>query len=59
MRGGPMDGQDLIVWGVVRKDKVVAERERINTLCEWAARVGIDSFVRCVPRPYVYAACPL
>lgn len=54
-----MDGQDLIVWGVVRKDKVVAERERINTLCEWAARVGIDSFVRCVPRPYVYAACPL
>lgn len=58
MRSAPMDSQDLIAWGVVREDKVFAERKRINTLCEWAARVGIDGFVRCVPCPYVSAACP-
>lgn len=56
MRGGPMDSQDLVAWGAVREEKVFAERERIAALCEWAAPLGVDGFVRCVSR-LAYAAC--
>lgn len=48
MNGGPMDSQDLVAWGVVREEKVFAERERLAALCEWAAPLGVDGFVRCV-----------
>ena len=48
MNGGPMDSQDLVAWGVVREEKVFAERERLAALCEWAAPLGVDGFVRYV-----------
>jgi hypothetical protein len=43
---GHQDSQDLIIWGKPRPDKVFAERERINALCDWAERFGLDGAVR-------------
>lgn len=46
---GHQDAQDLVIYGKVRPDKVMAERERITELCAWAEKFDIDAIVRYVP----------
>ena len=46
MMDGPMDSQDVILWGQPRPDKYFSERERIKALCDWGRPFGLDGFVR-------------
>ncbi|KAI0246598.1 hypothetical protein BJV78DRAFT_125115 [Lactifluus subvellereus] len=46
MPGGSLDTQDIVAWGELRQDKLLLERERINTLCDWGRPFGLDGFVR-------------
>jgi len=46
MVGGPMDSQDLVIWGRVRPECVWNEREKADKLCKWGKRYGLDGFVR-------------
>ncbi|KAJ7440943.1 hypothetical protein FB451DRAFT_1355500 [Mycena latifolia] len=46
MENGPMDAQDLLLWGKVDPARRMAERERINELCAWGKDLGIDGYVR-------------
>ncbi|KAH9010308.1 hypothetical protein EDB85DRAFT_2100935 [Lactarius pseudohatsudake] len=46
MKDGPMDSQDVIVWGRPQPDKAFSERERIKALCDWGRPFGLDGFVR-------------
>ncbi|KAH9177287.1 hypothetical protein EDB89DRAFT_1533165 [Lactarius sanguifluus] len=46
MKDGPMDSQDVLLWGRPRPDKVFSERERIKALCDWGRPFGLDGFVR-------------
>jgi hypothetical protein len=46
MKDGPMDSQDVIVWGRPQSDKFFSERERIKALCDWGRPFGLDGFVR-------------
>lgn len=46
MPNGTMDSQDLVVWGNVDEYRIYKERERINALCEWGKKYGLDGFVR-------------
>ena len=46
MDDGPMESQDIVAWGKPRPDKFSAERERIDTLCEWGNSYGLDGFIR-------------
>ena len=46
MDDGPMESQDIVAWGKPWPDKFLAERERINALCEWGKPYGLDGFVR-------------
>ncbi|KAH9056824.1 hypothetical protein EDB87DRAFT_1812587 [Lactarius vividus] len=48
MKDGPMDSQDVILWGRPQPDKVFSERERIEALCDWGRPFGLDGFVRMV-----------
>jgi len=48
MKGGSLDSQDLLLWGEVKEEWIFRERERINGLCEWGKKYGLDGFVRCV-----------
>jgi hypothetical protein len=43
---GHQDSQDLVIYGKVRPDKVMAEWERIVRFCEWGAKFNIDAIVR-------------
>ncbi|KAJ7573487.1 hypothetical protein C8J56DRAFT_1008252 [Mycena floridula] len=45
MLDGSLDSQDLIIWGRTMPEKWMEERERINRLCSWGKRFGIDGFV--------------
>ncbi|KAI9435512.1 hypothetical protein H4582DRAFT_2079616 [Lactarius indigo] len=45
MKDGPMDAQDVILWGRPRPDKH-SEQERIKSLCDWGRAFGLDGFVR-------------
>jgi hypothetical protein len=38
---GHLDSQDLVIWGKIRPDKVFAEPERINKLCNWGGTVRV------------------
>ena len=51
---GHQDSQDIVIWGRVRRDKLMAERERIKKLCDWGKRYNIDAIVR-----YVFILIPL
>jgi hypothetical protein len=51
---GHLDSQDIVIWGTVRRDKLMAEWERIKKLCDWGAQYNIDAFVR-----YVFILIPL
>ncbi|KIJ89708.1 hypothetical protein K443DRAFT_51554, partial [Laccaria amethystina LaAM-08-1] len=46
MQGGPMDSQDITVWGQVKPEWTWNERKRINDLCEWGRKFGLDGFMR-------------
>ncbi|KAG6833117.1 hypothetical protein H0H87_011225 [Tephrocybe sp. NHM501043] len=46
MQGGPMDSQDIILWGAVKPEWTWEERKRIDELCTWGKRYGLDGFVR-------------
>ena len=46
MMGGPMESQDLVIWGRVRPEYTTEERKRIDDLCEWGKRYGLDGFLR-------------
>jgi hypothetical protein len=48
MENGPMDAQDLLLWGRVDPARRMAERERINELCAWGKDLGIDGYARFV-----------
>ena len=44
--GGSMDSQDILLWGEVKPEWMYEDRKRIDSLCEWGNRYGIDGFVR-------------
>ncbi|KAH9481865.1 hypothetical protein JR316_0006395 [Psilocybe cubensis] len=46
MLGGPMDTQDLTLWGKVRPEWTFREKERIVELCKWGQPYGLDGFLR-------------
>jgi hypothetical protein len=46
MMDGPLDSQDVILWGRPQPDKCHLERERIKALCDWGRPLGLDGFVR-------------
>ena len=46
MDDGPIESQDIVAWGKPRPDKLFAERERIDALCEWGNSYGLDGFIR-------------
>ncbi|KAF9073661.1 hypothetical protein BDP27DRAFT_288822 [Rhodocollybia butyracea] len=43
---GPLDSQDIVAWGEVMPNLAFAEAERIEKLCEWGRRMGLDGFIR-------------
>ena len=55
IKDGPLDSQDVILWGRPRPDKYRSERERIKGLCDWGKPLGLDGFVRMVFHLYVHA----
>ena len=55
MMGGPLDSQDIILWGRPRPDKHRSERARIEGLCDWGKPLGLDGFVRMNFHLYVHA----
>jgi hypothetical protein len=50
---GPMDVQDIVIWGRPRPDNVFHAQERITAMCKWGARLGLDGFVRMEMHLYV------
>ncbi|KAJ6594744.1 hypothetical protein B0H19DRAFT_1284387 [Mycena capillaripes] len=46
MDNGPLDLQDLLVWGKVDPTRRDDERARIQGLCAWGKEFGIDGYVR-------------
>ncbi|KAH8977501.1 hypothetical protein EDB92DRAFT_2075767 [Lactarius akahatsu] len=46
MKDGPMDSQDVLLWGRPQPDKASSERERIKALCDWGRPFGLDGFIR-------------
>ena len=43
-----MDSQDVLLWGEVKPEWTYDEWNRIDSLCRWGKKYGIDGFVRCV-----------
>ncbi|KAG8814283.1 hypothetical protein FRC18_002031 [Serendipita sp. 400] len=46
---GHLDTQDMLVWGKIRPEKCLNDEERLDFLCEWGAKYGLDAFVRMEP----------
>ncbi|KAJ7485239.1 hypothetical protein B0H11DRAFT_2173093 [Mycena galericulata] len=48
MPDGPMDTQDLLIWGAVLPERgtIEWEYERLHRLCEFGHTLGIDAFLR-------------
>ena len=46
LSSGAMDTQDLLANGVIWNDTIKNEWQRLEELCEWGKRVGIDGYVR-------------
>ncbi|KAG6853729.1 hypothetical protein C0991_001967 [Blastosporella zonata] len=46
MQGGPMDSQDIVLWGEVKHEWTYQERKRIDELCAWGKQYGLDGFAR-------------
>ncbi|KAF7313115.1 hypothetical protein MKEN_00997400 [Mycena kentingensis (nom. inval.)] len=50
MKDGTLDTQDLLVWGEWDEHRWLDERARIEDLCTWGRRFGVDGFLRLVVR---------
>ncbi|KAH9003832.1 hypothetical protein EDB86DRAFT_2798484 [Lactarius hatsudake] len=46
IKDGPIDSQDVLLWGRPQPDKCFSEIERIEALCDWGRPFGLDGFVR-------------
>ncbi|KIM28436.1 hypothetical protein M408DRAFT_329495 [Serendipita vermifera MAFF 305830] len=46
---GHQDSQDVLLWGRIRPDKIMAEWERIRELCKWGRQYNLDGIVRMEP----------
>ena len=46
--GGPMDSQDVLIWGEVKPEWIYEEQKRLDSLCAWGKQYEIDGFVRYV-----------
>ncbi|KIM28433.1 hypothetical protein M408DRAFT_329492 [Serendipita vermifera MAFF 305830] len=46
---GHQDSQDVVIWGRVRRDKMMAEWERIEEICKWGRQYNLDGFIRMEP----------
>ncbi|KAF9007434.1 hypothetical protein BDQ17DRAFT_1422810 [Cyathus striatus] len=46
LEGGPLDTQDILLWGKNRPDMLFSEYVRICKLCEWGRKYGIHGFLR-------------
>jgi hypothetical protein len=55
MEDGPLDSQDVIVWGRPQPDKFDSEWEHIKALCDWGRPFGLDGIVRMELNLYVHA----
>jgi hypothetical protein len=45
---GTMDTQDLLAWSEMKPEWALNEYQRIEDLCKWGERHGVDGFVRFV-----------
>ncbi|KAJ6577751.1 hypothetical protein B0H19DRAFT_1121283 [Mycena capillaripes] len=45
-KDGSLDAQDLLLWGKVDPERWLDERERINGMCAWGKKFGIDGYLR-------------
>ncbi|KAF8645849.1 hypothetical protein AX16_007507 [Volvariella volvacea WC 439] len=43
---GPVDSQDILLWGKAKPEWVFEERRRLEELCGWGKKFKIDGFVR-------------
>ncbi|KAF9003165.1 hypothetical protein BDZ89DRAFT_967608 [Hymenopellis radicata] len=43
---GPLQTQDIVAWGEIRPDMIREEYTRIDALCTWGRKFGVDGFVR-------------
>src|SRR5882762_1831490 len=57
LQDGALDVQDILIWGKPSPDKVFDEDERIQLMCEWGMRFGLDGFVRMEMHLYVSKVC--
>ena len=55
---GPLDVQDIIVWGKVTPERMMDEYGRIYDLCRWGEKYGLDGFLRCVHGRFKYSFRP-
>ncbi|KAF9007432.1 hypothetical protein BDQ17DRAFT_1324030 [Cyathus striatus] len=46
LEDGPIDTQDILLWGKSRPGMLLAEDIRICKLCEWGSKYGIHGFMR-------------
>ncbi|KAF9007435.1 hypothetical protein BDQ17DRAFT_1237861 [Cyathus striatus] len=46
LEDGPIDTQDILLWGKSRPDMLLAENIRIRKLCDWGRKYGIHGFLR-------------
>ena len=46
MTTGPLDSQDILLWGEAKPELIFAETRRIQELCEWGKEFGLDGFAR-------------
>ncbi|KAE9401486.1 hypothetical protein BT96DRAFT_918795 [Gymnopus androsaceus JB14] len=47
---GTIDSQDVITWGKVMPEKYLDEPLRIEKLCRWGERFGLDGFVSSIDK---------
>ncbi len=46
MVDGPMDTQDIVAWGKIIPEWSFNEKRRLEDLCAWGVKLGLDGFVR-------------
>ncbi|KAG5649347.1 hypothetical protein H0H81_004414 [Sphagnurus paluster] len=46
VRGGALDSQDVLLWGKPIPEWTFNERKRIDGLCDWGRKLGLDGFAR-------------
>ncbi|KAF8911202.1 hypothetical protein CPB85DRAFT_1181239, partial [Mucidula mucida] len=46
MIDGPMDTQDIVAWGKIIPEWSFNEKRRLEDLCAWGVKLGLDGFVR-------------